>query len=112
MQPGDGLVQPAWAIRCVSGGIPPVLLAIDQRGELTFTLLAGVDGGRLPGAAMMNIGPAVRARGRLSTVGTQRVLRVESLQRVVLGEAGGGEAGGGEAVPGMVELTGLCGPSR
>jgi len=65
MQPGDGLVQRACAIRCVSGGIPPVLLAIDQRGELTFTLLAGVDGGRLPGAAIMNIGPAVRARGRL-----------------------------------------------
>lgn len=44
MKPGDGVPHRACAIRCLAGGVPPVLLSRDADGRAHFHLLLGADG--------------------------------------------------------------------
>lgn len=44
MKPGYGKVHKDCAIRCIAGGIPPVLKVQNEKGETNFYLIASADG--------------------------------------------------------------------
>ncbi len=47
MKPGEGKVHRDCAIRCILGGIPPVLKVLNEKGEESFCLLVGANGERI-----------------------------------------------------------------
>jgi hypothetical protein len=47
MKPGEGKVHRDCAIRCILGGIPPVLHVQNEKGESNYYLLAGPNGEKL-----------------------------------------------------------------
>ncbi|MFO0860584.1 MAG: hypothetical protein U0570_08505 [Phycisphaerales bacterium] len=78
MKPGEGRVHRECAIRCISGGIPPVLVSRAADGSALFTLISTDDGGRLSDEALALVGLPVRVHGQLHRVGQLRVLHVDS----------------------------------
>jgi hypothetical protein len=47
MKPGEGKVHKDCAIRCILGGIPPVLKVMNEKGEANFYLIAGLNGEKM-----------------------------------------------------------------
>lgn len=47
MKPGEGKVHRDCAIRCILGGIPPVLHVQNEKGESNFYLIVGPDGQKI-----------------------------------------------------------------
>lgn len=78
MNPGRGKVHRDCAVRCLSGGAPPVLLVRDASGTLHPLLLTGMGRGILNYAA-----ERVRFRGELQRAGSQLVFQAipSSLRR-------------------------------
>jgi hypothetical protein len=71
MNPGRGKVHRDCAVRCLSGGVPPVFLVRDSSGNLHALLLTGL------GREILNhVAEPVRLRGELQRVGSQLVFRV------------------------------------
>jgi len=77
MKPGDGKVHRACAIRCIAGGIPPVLLG-EGGSAGRFYLLTGAQGEPLNDRVLGYVDDAVEVRGVLSTIGDMEVLAVAS----------------------------------
>lgn len=74
MNPGDGPTHRLCAVRCLLGGLPP-LLAVPGQAPV---ILAGPDGSALPGEVLRGVGLRVRVSGRLERFAGWRVLRVET----------------------------------
>jgi hypothetical protein len=73
MNPGRGKVHRDCAVRCLSGGAPPVFLVRDATGTLHALLLTGM------GREILNyVAEPVRLSGELQREGTQLVLRADS----------------------------------
>jgi hypothetical protein len=70
MNPGEGRVHRDCAIRCISGGAPPALLARDANGATELVLLTGFD----PHSILDRIAQPVTVRGQLLRRGEQLVL--------------------------------------
>jgi hypothetical protein len=47
MKPGEGKVHRDCAIRCILGGIPPVLKVMNEQGEKNYYLLVGPNGEKM-----------------------------------------------------------------
>ena len=47
MKPGEGKVHKDCAIRCILGGIPPVLRVQNEKGEANYYLLVGPHGEKM-----------------------------------------------------------------
>ena len=78
MNPGRGKVHRDCAVRCLSGGAPPVFLARGASGDLHALLLTGL------GREILNyVAEPVRIRGELQRAGAQLVLKANpsSLRR-------------------------------
>ncbi len=95
MKPGDGKTHKECATLCVTGGIPPMLVTRDERGEATYYLLTNESGGALSKDAWPMIGEPVLVRGELESWGD--LLRVRVLNGGVTRLAGGAS---GDAVRG------------
>lgn len=80
MKPGDGKTHRACATLCIRGGIPPVLVGLDPRGQPRYTLLAGADGGPANQRLLPLVGERVRASGTLVTRGPIATLHISSVQ--------------------------------
>lgn len=78
MKPGDGRVHRECAMRCVSAGIPPMLVSRTPGADPTYTLVVPADGPRLSPHDCSMIGLPVHVRGRLSMIGGVRLLRLEN----------------------------------
>lgn len=77
MKPGDGKPHRDCAVRCISGGIPPLLWARDERGGEVHALLVG-RGGRPIGRELLDrIGEPVEASGEAIRRGGLVILEVE-----------------------------------
>ena len=77
MNPGDGLTHRACALRCLSGGIPALLVVPGSAGPEQI-ILAPEPGSALPRPVRDLAGLPVRARGLVDSVAGWRVLRVSS----------------------------------
>lgn len=78
MKPGAARVHRECAMRCVEAGIPPMIVTYGNGREALCALVAPMAGDRLTESQWSMIGLPVHARGRLTMLGTQAILRVES----------------------------------
>jgi hypothetical protein len=65
MKPGGGKTHKACAMRCIAGGIPPMLVTRDAEGRETSYLLVRADGGPANDLALPFVGDFVAATGRV-----------------------------------------------
>jgi len=65
MKPGSGKVHRACAVRCISSGAPPLLVARDRRGETLHLLLVGRDGQALGKEILAFVAEPVEITGRV-----------------------------------------------
>lgn len=66
MKPGRGKPHRGCAARCLSGGIPPLLLVEDRDGERVALLVATHDGTPLPRALLDHVGESIELEGEVS----------------------------------------------
>jgi hypothetical protein len=81
MKPGEGKGHRSCAVRCVSGGIPPVLVARDAAGKAVYFLLADAKGGACNEAVLPYMADEVEVSGELQRVGDLDVIAVSSITR-------------------------------
>ena len=77
MKPGEGKPHLSCAVRCISGGIPPVLKTENAKGEANYFLLKGPEGQAINKEILDKVGIAVSLSGTLEQVGDWSVLKLE-----------------------------------
>ena len=65
MKPGNLKPHRACATRCISGGVPPLLLIRGAEGHANYLWLASTDGGTVNGAILDLVAEPVEMTGRL-----------------------------------------------
>jgi hypothetical protein len=78
MKPGFGKIHRSCATRCLSGGIPPVLVTIDDTGVQEYYILTDESGNRIDGEILQMVGKPSEISGELYKTGTWYQLRVSS----------------------------------
>lgn len=76
MNPGEGKVHRDCAVRCLSGGIPPVFAVADFEGAPATFVLTDHDQKLLPGTSLRLAAKPVRIRGHVVQIGDS--LRLET----------------------------------
>jgi hypothetical protein len=84
MNPGEGKPHQDCAVRCLSGGIPPLLKVRDDHGSTSYYLLVGPNGAPLFPFLQPYVGGGVGLCGRAQTVDNWQILYVDttSIQRI------------------------------
>lgn len=82
MNPGQFIPHRACAIRCISGGIPPVLVVHDKSGQTTCLLLTASDGRPINKQILRLIAEPVQITGLVEQTDSLLTLRVESIKRL------------------------------
>jgi hypothetical protein len=79
MNPGNGKVHRDCAVRCLSGGIPPVFVTNDFNGSPAVLLLTGPNQKRLPREAFLGrVAQPMQIHGRVMQIGNTLLLETES----------------------------------
>ena len=76
MNPGEGKVHRDCAVRCLSGGLPPLLLGVGPEGSNFW--LTGPRGRPIGARILDRVAEPVRLRGEVVRFDDQLVLEVES----------------------------------
>ena len=74
MKPGNLKPHRACATRCISGGVPPVLLVRDPEGHASYFLLVGADGEAVNARILDHVAEPVEITGRVLRYQDQLVL--------------------------------------
>lgn len=84
MNPGRFKPHRACAIQCLSGGIPPILVAQTAEGVLANYLIVGLDGKAINEDILEYAAEPVEVSGTLKTIGDRLVLYIdpETIQRL------------------------------
>ncbi|MCK6691200.1 MAG: hypothetical protein L6Q97_03755 [Thermoanaerobaculia bacterium] len=92
MKPGEGKPHRDCAVRCIAGGIPPVLKVTNTAGETEYYLLAGQKGEALNDCLSDFVADGVQVRGQLEQHGDWLVLYADpaTLRRINKGALGAG----------------------
>jgi hypothetical protein len=77
MKPGEGKLHKACAIRCISGGIPPMLAVRNPQGGISYYLLMGADGAAMNRRVVPFIAEPVEVTGEVEEADGQQILRVD-----------------------------------
>ena len=78
MNPGSGKVHRDCAVRCISGGIPPVFATNDFNGSPAILLLSDLDQKPLPKESFLKlVAQPVRIRGKVIKTGETLYLKTE-----------------------------------
>ncbi len=77
MKPGREKTHRACAVRCISGGVPPILRTTNAEGEVLHLLLVGVDGGPLNKKILQFVAEPVEIFGTIQRHGDQLALLVD-----------------------------------
>lgn len=83
MKPGDGRPHRSCAVRCIAGGIPPLLFVNDGQGRRNGYVLVGTNGEPISDRILAYVGKGVQLRGRLEEVDNWLMLYVDTPVRVV-----------------------------
>jgi hypothetical protein len=81
MNPGRLEVHRACAIRCIAGGIPPMLFARDEHGGEAHLLLVDAAGRPINDRVLADVGVPVTVEGRLERRDDLHYLYVDSWKR-------------------------------
>ena len=92
MKPGAGKPHRDCAVRCIAGGIPPVLKVANAAGETEYYLLAGPHGETLNDCLLDFVADGIQVSGRLEQQDDWLVLYADpaSLRRINKGALGAG----------------------
>lgn len=74
MKPGNLKPHRACAVRCISGGIPPVLLVRDTAGRALYLLLVGSQGESINREILKHVALPVEVQGRVERHADQLIL--------------------------------------
>ncbi len=85
MKPGNLKVHRACATRCISGGVPPVLMVRRPDGTARYVLLVDADGGAVNDRILHMVAEPVEISGTLSRLGDLEVLRADPMSYRRLG---------------------------
>ena len=77
MKPGNTKAHRDCAVRCISGGIPPVLLVRDENGNAGYYLLVGENGESVNRSVLDLVAEPIEVTGALQRVGDQFSLRAD-----------------------------------
>ena len=77
MVPGAGTVHRACAVRCLSGGIPPMLTVVDTAGARANVWLTGPGGAPVAEALLSLVAEPVKVSGQLIAFDDQLVLEID-----------------------------------
>lgn len=77
MKPGDGRPHQSCAVRCIAGGIPPLLWVKNRDNRRQGYLLVGPSGEPVNEPMLGNVGRNVRLNGTLEKADNWLILRVE-----------------------------------
>lgn len=64
MKPGSGKPHRSCAVRCISGGIPPVLRVADQAGAVQYYVLMGAQGEAINQEVLSYVGESITVEGK------------------------------------------------
>ncbi len=78
MKPGDGRPHRSCAVRCIAGGIPPLLYVTDERGQRNGYLLVGPNSEPINREMLPYVGKNVQLRGRLKKADNWLILHVDA----------------------------------
>ena len=84
MKHGEGKPHRDCAIRCISGGIPPVLVVKNQQGETNYMLLTNEKGEPINQEILPYVGLPVEVKGRLEKIDEWWVLKINPKEVVEL----------------------------
>ena len=85
MKPGEGKPHRSCAIRCISGGIPPMLAVRNEKGASNYYVLLGANGEPINQQVLDFVAEPVNVSGKLESLGDWLLLKVNSengIQRV------------------------------
>ncbi len=77
MKPGYGKPHRACAVRCISGGVPPMLLLRDADGPARWMLLVGLDGASIGEQVLSFVAEPVEITGHVTRYGDLWVLAAD-----------------------------------
>jgi hypothetical protein len=77
MKPGNLKTHKACAIRCISGGVPPVLLVRDELGRAHYMLLTDPEGRAINDRVLDYVAEPVRVSGQLQRTSNLYQLRMD-----------------------------------
>lgn len=77
MKPGNLKPHRGCAIRCISGGVPPIFVVHDENGDTGYYLLAGSDGRALNKEVLDMIAEPLEIEGEILRSGSELILRTE-----------------------------------
>ena len=80
MKPGEGRPHKSCAVRCIAGGIPPLLSAHSSNAQTNYYLIVGPKGQPLNPHILTNVGRPVQLRGRLEQVDNWLILYTDSVK--------------------------------
>jgi len=80
MNPGERKVHRDCAVRCISGGLPPALVARDGSGDARILLMIGEDGRRLNREVLPFVAEPIEVSGTLARKGTDLIVKTEPSQ--------------------------------
>ncbi len=88
MQPGDGKTHKACATLCIKGGIPPMLVVRDDKGNTAAYLLTDADGKAFPESHHEYIADPIEITGQILQDGDLLILRadLDSIRRLGSGD--------------------------
>jgi hypothetical protein len=78
MVPGSGKTHRACATRCISGGIPPVLVVRDGHGQAGYLALVGPEGESIAPALLDRIAEPVEVTGRVERHDDLLILKADA----------------------------------
>ena len=77
MKPGEGKPHRSCAIRCISGGIPPVFKTSTADGIEQYFILTGLNGEKINQAILNQVAKAVELSGKVEEIDDWLVLRID-----------------------------------
>ena len=77
MKPGRGKIHRSCAVRCISGGIPPVLVTTNDQDESQYYLITDREGKAVNQQVLDKIGKPSRLKGDLVQMGDWMQLRLD-----------------------------------
>ena len=80
MKPGEGRPHRSCAVRCIAGGIPPLLSVRNGGNRANYYLLVGPTGQPLNASILTDVGQPVQLSGRLKQADNWLILYIDSVQ--------------------------------
>lgn len=75
MNPGDHKTHRSCAVRCISGGIPPLFVVKDGEGQVSYLLLVGADGASVGSQVLDKVAEPIEITGEVVQQGDILILK-------------------------------------